>query len=69
MGMNETHQRALLRAETLDITLCQVCFQQFDGGQAIEIYLLAELHIRETPTSQQPFETIITQLLTHAVAH
>src|SRR5258708_8559657 len=62
-------KRTRLLAKVLDLCLRQICTQQFNGGRAVKIHLLTEIHIREAPTSQKFFEAVVAYLLTHPVPH
>src|SRR5436305_1870675 len=69
MGMDETSNRARLRAKWLDVVARQVGMQHFDGRLRVEVQVLSQVDVGKTALPQQAQQTVVAQVLSHAAGH
>ncbi len=69
MRMVEASEQLRLGEEGVDIFVFQRGMQDFEGGTAFEIDMLAQIDLCEAASSKQAQQAIVAQLLTNAIGH
>src|SRR5260370_7798490 len=69
MRMVEASEQLRLGEEGVDIFVFQRGMQDFEGGTAFEIDMLAQIDLCEAASSKQAQQAIVAHLLTNAIRH